>query len=138
VVPVDSLRLFCVDEVQELLGAQDKGLENWTPEGLLHVFKFEHGYTSASPAARLLVQVLAELPEEAKRKFIALHCGFAGLRPALTVVKKESTRDPADQQLPSVMTCANYLKLPEYSNPDVLRNRLLVAVTEAGGSFHLS
>ena len=52
----------------------------------------------------------------------------AALRPALTVVKKESTLDPADQQLPSVMTCANYLKLPDYSNPDVLRDRLLVTL----------
>ncbi len=37
-----------------------------------------------------------------------------------------------------VMTCANYLKLPEYDNADILRERLLVAVHEADGSFHLS
>jgi E3 ubiquitin-protein ligase TRIP12 len=36
------------------------------------------------------------------------------------------------------MTCANYLKLPEYDNADILRERLLVAVNEADGSFHLS
>ena len=136
VLPASALRLFCVEELQELLGAQDRSLEGWTPEGLLHHFKFEHGYTSSSPAARLLVEVLAALPEGAKRKFVAFCTGcprlppggFAALRPALTVVKKESTLDPADQQLPSVMTCANYLKLPDYSNPDVLRDRLLVTL----------
>eukprot|EP00961_Rhodomonas_salina_P066600 894506-Rhodomonas_salina.2 len=45
---------------------------------------------------------------------------------------------PTEQQLPSVMTCANYLKLPEYLSASVLKDRLLVAVYEADGSFHLS
>ena len=68
--------------------------------------------------------------------------GFAALKPPLTVVKKEppkeGTQSALDMQLPSVMTCANYLKLPDYASPAVLRDRLLVAVNEADGSFHLS
>lgn len=78
-----------------------------------------------------------------------MHCltssrlaGFAALKPPLTVVKKELPKEASqsilDMQLPSVMTCANYLKLPEYASPTVLRDRLLVAVNEADGSFHLS
>ena len=45
---------------------------------------------------------------------------------------------PADGDLPSVMTCANYLKLPPYSSADVARERLLYAMAEGQGSFQLS
>lgn len=38
----------------------------------------------------------------------------------------------------AVMTCANYLKLPPYSSKEVLRERLLYAITEGQGSFDLS
>ncbi len=44
----------------------------------------------------------------------------------------------ADGDLPSVMTCANYIKLPPYSCKRVLRERLLFAVQEGQGSFDLS
>lgn len=44
----------------------------------------------------------------------------------------------ADGDLPSVMTCANYIKLPPYSNKAVLRERLLFAIREGQGSFDLS
>ena len=43
-----------------------------------------------------------------------------------------------DDYLPSVMTCVNYLKLPDYSSLDVLRERLTVAIKEGQGAFHLS
>lgn len=37
--------------------------------------------------------------------------GFAALTPSLTIVRK----DGGDGSLPSVMTCVNYIKLPDYS-----------------------
>lgn len=43
----------------------------------------------------------------------------------------------ADGDLPSVMTCANYIKLPPYSSKAVLRERLLLAIYESEG-FHFS
>jgi E3 ubiquitin-protein ligase TRIP12 len=47
-------------------------------------------------------------------------------------------RSAADGDLPSVMTCANYLKLPPYSSVAALRERLLFAIREGQGSFDLS
>ena len=44
----------------------------------------------------------------------------------------------ADADLPSVMTCANYVKLPPYSSAAAAKARLLVAIREGGGSFDLS
>jgi E3 ubiquitin-protein ligase TRIP12 len=65
--------------------------------------------------------------------------GFRGLNPPLTVVRKphEAPLSP-DDYLPSVMTCVNYLKLPAYSSKEVLAAKLLTAMKEGGGSFHLS
>jgi E3 ubiquitin-protein ligase TRIP12 len=47
-------------------------------------------------------------------------------------------RSAADGDLPSVMTCANYLKLPPYSCKEVVKERLLFAIREGQGSFDLS
>lgn len=65
--------------------------------------------------------------------------GFRGLNPPLTVVRKPHEAPlAADDYLPSVMTCVNYLKLPEYSTKEVMKERLRVAMHEGVGSFHLS
>jgi len=49
-----------------------------------------------------------------------------------------STCFAADGDLPSVMTCANYIKLPPYSSKAVARARVLFAIREGQGSFDLS
>lgn len=65
--------------------------------------------------------------------------GFRSLNPPLTIVRKtfESTENP-DDFLPSVMTCVNYLKLPDYSTIEIMREKLLIAAREGQQSFHLS
>ena len=65
--------------------------------------------------------------------------GFKSLTPMFTVVCKPSEPPySSDDYLPSVMTCVNYLKLPDYSNVEILRERLNVAIREGQGAFHLS
>lgn len=56
-----------------------------------------------------------------------------------TVVCKPSEgKYSSNDFLISVMTCANYVKLPDYSDIDVLRTKLLTAISEGQGAFHLS
>lgn len=43
-----------------------------------------------------------------------------------------------DMYLPSVMTCVNYLKLPDYSSIEVMREKLMRAMSDGQLSFHLS
>lgn len=70
---------------------------------------------------------------------LMISTGFRNLTPMFTVVCKPSEAPYApDDYLPSVMTCVNYLKLPDYSSLDVMRERLSVAIREGQGSFHLS
>ncbi len=65
------------------------------------------------------------------------HAGFHGLRPPMTIVPK-CRGEGADRELPSVMTCQNYLKLPEYTARGVLEAKLRLALREGQGSFLLS
>jgi E3 ubiquitin-protein ligase TRIP12 len=65
--------------------------------------------------------------------------GFKSLTPMLTVVCRPSEPPfTPDDYLPSVMTCVNYLKLPDYSDLEKLRTRLITAIREGQGAFHLS
>ena len=43
-----------------------------------------------------------------------------------------------DDYLPSVMTCVNYLKLPDYTDINVMKKQLFMAIKEGQGAFHLS
>ena len=59
--------------------------------------------------------------------------GLANLYPRLTIVRKI---DAGDGSYPSVNTCVHYLKLPDYSSEEAMREKLLAATTEKG--FHLN
>ena len=68
-----------------------------------------------------------------------MRLGFRNLTPMFTVVCKPSEPPyTSDDYLPSVMTCVNYLKMPDYSSMAILREKLRVAIQEGQGAFHLS
>ena len=64
--------------------------------------------------------------------------GGAAAEPLSPKTRDHLVAKYADKDLPSVMTCANYLKLPPYSSPKVLRDRLLYSIREGQNSFDLS
>lgn len=107
----------------------------------------DHGFTLDSPAIRMLFDVLSSYDNVQQRGFVQFVTGspklpVGGLRslsPQLTIVcKTVDGLDSADAYLPSVMTCVNYLKLPDYSSVDIMRQRLATAISEGQMSFHLS
>jgi E3 ubiquitin-protein ligase TRIP12 len=127
--------------------------------------KADHGYNLDSKSVRNLLQFMTELSLAERRDFLQfitgspklpiggksavplhdkLHVlifvpGFKSLTPMFTVVCKPSEAPyTSDDYLPSVMTCVNYLKMPDYSNFDVLRQKMNVAMREGQGAFHLS
>merc|ERR1712176_86496 len=110
--------------------------------------KAQHGYNAESQSFRDLLSTMSEFKPEERRKFLTFVTGaptlpiggFGGLKPPLTVVKKEAPPAPLtpDQFMPSVMTCANYLKLPEYSSAEVLKQKLELAMREGQSAFLLS
>ena len=72
-------------------------------------------------------------------EFLTFPTGFKALTPPLTIVRKtfETSENP-DNFLPSVMTCVNYLKLPDYSSSEIMQIKLRLAAEEGQLSFHLS
>ncbi|KAF9563919.1 hypothetical protein CPC08DRAFT_632025 [Agrocybe pediades] len=144
VFPISDLRAFSADELVMLFGNSD---EDWSTETLSEVLKADHGFNVESRAIRDLIEILSEYDAPSRRAFLQFITGspklpiggFRGLNPPLTVVRKlHEAPLTADDYLPSVMTCVNYLKLPEYSSKAVMKEKLHTAMMEGGGSFHLS
>ncbi|KAF7308316.1 Ubiquitin-protein ligase [Mycena chlorophos] len=144
VFPISDLQAFSADELVLLFGNWE---EDWSIETLNEAIKADHGFNGESRAIRDLVEILSEYDAPSRRNYLQFVTGspklpiggFRGLNPPLTVVRKPHEAPlTADDYLPSVMTCVNYLKLPEYSSKKVMREKLRVAVQEGMGSFHLS
>ncbi|KAJ0235097.1 HECT domain-containing protein [Hirschfeldia incana] len=142
VFPIEHLEIFNEEEVETLL-CGERDLFNMN-EVLDHI-KFDHGYTSSSPPVQHLLEIVHEFDKEQQRAFLQFVTGcprlppggLASLNPKLTIVRKHGS-DSSETDLPSVMTCANYLKLPPYSSKENMKEKLIYAITEGQGSFHLS
>ncbi|KAL8805395.1 MAG: hypothetical protein Q9182_001961 [Xanthomendoza sp. 2 TL-2023] len=144
VFPYASLKAFTPSELVMLFGRVE---EDWSIETLLDSIKADHGYNMDSRSVRNLLQVMSELSVAERREFLQFVTGspklpiggFKNLTPMFTVVCKPSEAPyTSDDFLISVMTCANYVKLPDYSSLEILRKRLLTAIYEGQGAFHLS
>ncbi|KAL8681792.1 MAG: hypothetical protein Q9186_002107 [Xanthomendoza sp. 1 TL-2023] len=144
VFPYSSLKAFTPSELVMLFGRVE---EDWSIETLLDSIKADHGFNMDSRSVRNLLQVMSELSVAERREFLQFVTGspklpiggFKNLTPMFTVVCKPSEAPyTSDDFLVSVMTCANYVKLPDYSSLEILRKRLLTAIHEGQGAFHLS
>ncbi|XP_075474736.1 E3 ubiquitin-protein ligase UPL4-like isoform X1 [Primulina tabacum] len=142
VLSVQHLKVFTEEELERLLCGEHV---LWNSDELLDYIKFDHGYTISSPPVVNLLEIMREFDREQQRAFLQFVTGaprlptggLASLNPKLTIVRKHCGKW-IDADLPSVMTCANYLKLPAYSTKEVMKEKLLYAITEGQGSFHLS
>ncbi|KAF1970059.1 hypothetical protein BU23DRAFT_220661 [Bimuria novae-zelandiae CBS 107.79] len=144
VFPYSALKAFTPDELVMLFGRVD---EDWSLETLMDSIKTDHGYNLDSKSVRNLLQAMSEFSATERRDFLQFITGspklpiggFKNLTPMFTVVCKPSEPPyTSDDYLPSVMTCVNYLKMPDYSSMEILREKLRVAIQEGQGAFHLS
>lgn len=147
---IQHLGLFTGLELTQIFGQGDAGgLSDayWSAPVILSAIHADHGFTSESTAVLHLVRFMSDLTHRQRRAFLLFITGskrlplggFKAMHPPLTVVRKHP--DPPlqpDDYLPSVMTCANYVKLPDYSSYKVAKARLTQAITEGQGSFDLS
>ncbi|CAH2074396.1 unnamed protein product [Thlaspi arvense] len=196
VFPIEHLGIFNEEELETMLCGERDLFNVGKPSGstvlgtvfrqlktkvvplqmneVLDHIKFDHGYTSSSPPVENLLEILHEFDKEQQRAFLQFVTGcprlppggLASLNPKLTIVRKHGS-DSSETDLPSVMTCANYLKLPPYSSKvtslfifslvfsvytkpalrldltcayflEKMKEKLIYAITEGQGSFHLS
>ncbi|KAI0469046.1 HECT-domain-containing protein [Xylaria cf. heliscus] len=144
VFPYSALSAFTPDELVTLFGRAE---EDWTLETLTDSIKADHGFNMDSKSVKNLLQTMSELTATQRRDFLQFTTGspklpiggFKSLTPMFTVVCKPSEPPyTSDDYLPSVMTCVNYLKLPDYTSIDTLKRQLFKAIKEGQGAFHLS
>uniref|UniRef100_A0A673IW01 E3 ubiquitin-protein ligase n=1 Tax=Sinocyclocheilus rhinocerous TaxID=307959 RepID=A0A673IW01_9TELE len=139
VFPMEKLSSFSHKEVQMILCGNQS--PSWTAEDIVNYTEPKLGYTRDSPGFLRFVRVLCGMSSDERKAFLQFTTGcstlppggLANLHPRLTVVRKV---DATDASYPSVNTCVHYLKLPEYSSEEIMRERLLAATMEKG--FHLN
>ncbi|KAK8858675.1 hypothetical protein IAR55_002904 [Kwoniella newhampshirensis] len=141
---IRDMQIFSPEELGLLFGNAE---EDWSRETLEQALKADHGYNLDSRAVQNLIDVMVSYDKDERRQFLQFITGapklpiggFRGLTPPFTVVRKP--HEPpfrADDYLPSVMTCAQYLKMPDYSTKEILAAQIQRAMRDGGGSFHLS
>ncbi|KAG1213610.1 Ubiquitin fusion degradation protein 4 [Rhizopus azygosporus] len=141
---IEDLKLLTHSELVALFGTSE---DDWSLATLTDTIKADHGFTMESKSVQYLLEILSEMDAVQRREFLQFTTGsprlpiggWKALRPVFTVVRKvpESNLSP-DDYLPSVMTCANYLKMPEYSSKEIMRQKLEKSMKEGQNSFLLS
>lgn len=125
---------------------------------------FFRAFFPCSATVKYLFEIMSEMNAEEQRQFLLFVTGsprlplggFKALEPKLTIVRKETTTTTAttassnnnnnskigattgtspDDYLPSVNCCFYYLKLPEYSSKELLKEKLMFAIKNGQGSF---
>ncbi|XP_028896731.2 E3 ubiquitin-protein ligase TRIP12 isoform X3 [Zeugodacus cucurbitae] len=148
VFSTQRLRMFYPEELESVFcGSGATNYQRWEVKMLQDCCRTDHGFTQDSQAIQYLYDILSTYNRDEQRLFLQFVTGsprlptggFKSLTPQLTIVRKtfDGNQNPNDY-LPSVMTCVNYLKLPDYSSREVMRQKLKVAANEGSMSFHLS
>ena len=141
-ISLDYLKGFYTEEIETVLCGERN--EDWSKKSILEAIEADHGYSKSSRVIGDLVEMLSTFSNKDKREFLKFCTGspklplggFQALNPLLTIVRRVSKRP--DECLPSVMTCAHYLKVPEYSSLAAMKEKFVIALSEGQSSFHLS
>lgn len=137
VINLEWLRMFDHNELQVLISG---ALIPVDLEDLRRNTNYSGGFTEDHPCIESFWRVVSQFSDTQKRQLLKFvtSCsrppllGFKELHPPFCV----HSAGPEDR-LPSASTCMNLLKLPEYLDDEIMREKLLYAV-ESGAGFELS
>ncbi len=133
-----ALQMFSAKELQTLISGEDGPLDVDAWQRAVH---YAGGFHPSQPIIHDFWETVRGFTPVQQRKllrfvtsssFVPL-MGWEALNPPITISK----RDGGDEYLPTAATCVNLLKLPEYSNKWIMRERLLYAI-ESNEGFELS
>lgn len=130
----------CHGEVLQMLEPEDLEMLVWGSQvldfdELKRVTVYTDGYTEDSPVMIQFWEVISELTDDEKRKFLAFCTGWdrAPIN-GLGSMKFYISRHGDNQaMLPSVHTCFNHLLIPEYESKELLKEKLLKAINNSEG-----
>jgi len=147
VINTDALKIFFPVEMEQLFcGCSESSTDDkhWAKGVLQQAIRPDHGFTHDSVQIGWLVDMLNGFTPDKRRKFLQFVTGsprlpvggFRALNPPLTVVRKTASYS-SENELPSAMTCYNYLKIPPYESYEIFLERFDVAL-QFIYSFHLT
>lgn len=146
---IKHLKSFYPDELHQVFCGSGS-TDFWDLKVLLESTRCDHGYNLNSRAVKWLFELMVNFDLDEQRAFLQFVTGsprlpvggFRMLHPPLTIVRKTaentSETNQTDQALPSVMTCVNYLKLPDYSSKEIMKVKLTTAIRDGQYAFLLS
>ena len=93
------------------------------------------GYTAESDVAKWLWEIVHEFSDFEKRQFLQFTTGcdrapINGLKNLPIYIGRQG---PDTERLPTAHTCFNHLLIPEYSDKEKLKIKLLLAMQNAEG-----
>ncbi|KAG7254435.1 hypothetical protein CRUP_013657 [Coryphaenoides rupestris] len=144
VVNLEWLRMFDQAGIQVLISGAHVPI---CLDDLKKFTNYSGGYTATHPVIQSFWEVVEGFTDEEKRKLLRFVTSCS--RPPLlgfkgsycvesSLGKYERLRAPRDlERLPTASTCMNLLKLPEFCDCSLMRNKLLYAIESSAG-FELS
>ncbi|XP_048867753.1 ubiquitin-protein ligase E3C [Brienomyrus brachyistius] len=138
VVNLEWLRMFDQQEFQVLISGAHIPI---CLDDLKKFTNYSGGYSATHPVIKIFWEVVESFTDEEKRKLLRFvtSCsrppllGFKELYPAFCIHNGGNDLE----RLPTSSTCMNLLKLPEFCDPQQMRNKLLYAIESSAG-FELS
>uniref|UniRef100_A0A665X5I4 Ubiquitin-protein ligase E3C n=1 Tax=Echeneis naucrates TaxID=173247 RepID=A0A665X5I4_ECHNA len=138
VVNLEWLRMFDQQEIQVLISGAHVPI---CLDDLKKFTNYSGGYSATHPVIQIFWEVVEGFTDEEKRKLLKFvtSCsrppllGFKELYPAFCIHNGGNDLD----RLPTASTCMNLLKLPEFCDQHLMRNKLLYAIESSAG-FELS
>ncbi|ETV92125.1 hypothetical protein, variant 1 [Aphanomyces invadans] len=126
-----ALALFRYEEL-ELLVCGSPDLDFDALEAVTH---YDDGYTEQSDVIKYFWTVVHGFSVEEKKQLLKFCTGsdrvpIRGLSEMTFVISRNG---PDSNKLPTAHTCFNHLLLPEYASQDKLKERLMVAISQAEG-----
>ncbi|XP_034032519.1 ubiquitin-protein ligase E3C [Thalassophryne amazonica] len=138
VVNLEWLRMFDQQEIQVLISGAHVPI---CLDDLKRFTNYSGGYTATHPVIQIFWEVVEGFTDEEKRQLLKFvtSCsrppllGFKELYPAFCIHNGGTDLE----RLPTASTCMNLLKLPEFCDQHLMRNKLLYAIESSAG-FELS
>lgn len=143
IVSWETLNVFSPEEISRLIAGEEASV---TREELESCVEVSHGYDRDSPQIGMLFDIIVEMTSEERGalfKFITGSNrlpvgGLKALNPMLTIALRTPEQGSPDDCLPSVMTCANYFKIPQYSTREIMKQKIAMAIGEGQESFMMT
>ncbi|ETO31864.1 HECT domain and RCC1-like domain-containing protein, partial [Reticulomyxa filosa] len=137
IVPIHVLSLFTWEELERLIC----GVPQINVDLLRRHTVYDKAIEPNSDYIQWFWEILNELSPENKRKFIRFTWAqerlpnddeeFARLRLRFLIKPVVRTTSNIDRLLPKAHTCFFHLELPQYSTKEIMKERLLLAITES-------